>query len=489
MNLVKKMKSLKGWFLLPLYFIVHGWQYYWQLVNFADVIAALIITLLVAFSIWLFSSLLFKAPEKRSLFTELICFLLFFTNPLMTAFKARQYLPQVYHQLLFIVAAGIAFWIIMIFVKKQIVVISQIVNTILALLIVVVFFQFGYSLLIKKDSLQQTRENDFTKGINLKKRPSIYLVVLDEYAGNETLKTNFGFNNGSFINFLKARRFHVVDSAYSNYSYTLLSMPSTLNGEYIKIDSGLSVYGKEGSKEAMLAMRKNNLFHFFLKQGYHIDNYSPFELDIAPRAYNNRFLPAGKDLLLYPTLLDDLMEKIPEFFVKKFGNRQQVESFYKREGHRQFSLMQEVLMKADNQKTPKFCYLHLMLPHAPYIWDSTGMVNVSYLTKRKSTVKDDKNAYLEQLIYTNKLMTTFVDSLLKKTRGEAVIILMSDHGFKSGKGGAIEDRFNSFNTIYFPDSINIERYKGMSNVNQFRNLLSIMSEKRIPLKADSLLKK
>ena len=114
---------------------------------------------------------------------------------------------------------------------------------------------------------------------------------------------------------------------------------------------------------------------------------------------------------------------------------------------------------------------------------------LSNIPKQKPTLKDDKNAYLEQLIYTNKLMSKFVDSLVKKTNGEAVIILMSDHGSKSGKGGRLEDRFNSFNAIYYPDSISLERYKGMSNINQFRNLLSIMTGERIPLKVDSIVKK
>ena len=63
--------------------------------------------------------------------------------------------------------------------------------------------------------------------------PDIYYIILDEYAGADSLEKNFNFDNIEFISALSKRGFFMPSNSYSNYPYTLLSIPSILNMQYL----------------------------------------------------------------------------------------------------------------------------------------------------------------------------------------------------------------------------------------------------------------
>ena len=70
---------------------------------------------------------------------------------------------------------------------------------------------------------------------------------------------------------------------------------------------------------------------------------------------------------------------------------------------------------------------------------------------------------------------------------EAVIALMSDHGYRSFD--LIDPRFlktNNFNAVYFPSRDYGLYYDSMSNVNQFRVLLNSLFKQNLPILKDSL---
>jgi Sulfatase len=485
MKLAKLMEHTYGWVLLSLYFILHGWQYYSRLLSYSEVVAAFLIVLFSAGFIWILSFVLSRVPEKRALLTTFTCLLIFFTNPLITTFSARYFLPGVNEQIVFIVFAVLLLWLLLRLINEGIRSLNRLVNVFLSMLVAVAFFQVLYSLIADKKGIDSSR-NEFYEHIELKDRRSVYLIILDEYAGKESLASDFGYNNYRFIQFLKNRKFHVADSATSNYSYTLLSVPSLLGGSYIGAKTGKALAGVAQNKEAMLMLYENNIVHYFSKAGYSINNYSPFAMNIATNYYDHQFLPMGKYLLLYPTLIDDLVEKVPEFFISKFAGREKITSYYTKKADEFKPMLAGVLKGTEENKAPLFTYLHIMLPHFPYLRDSAGGINIDFISKKNPSETDKKNAYLQQLVYTNNVITRFIDSLLVKTKGEAVIVLMSDHGYKSGGVRRVENRFNILNAVYYPGTPDLKRYNGMSNVNQFRTILSHMSETDLPREVDSL---
>ena len=121
----------------------------------------------------------------------------------------------------------------------------------------------------------------------------------------------------------------------------------------------------------------------------------------------------------------------------------------------------------DDEKQPYFVYVHLMLPHGAFRYDSEGnSVNID------PNIKVDKVGYLDQLIFSEKKALEMIDSIQEQSPG-SVIILLSDHGFRAEvnwKNPTDEDLLRGFNIIsavYFPDK-DIEISKNLSLVNLFR---------------------
>jgi hypothetical protein len=63
--------------------------------------------------------------------------------------------------------------------------------------------------------------------------PNIYLIVADSYPSLTQLKAYYHFEEPRFVRFLRSKGFRVSPNTYSNYNLTRLSMPSTLNMEYV----------------------------------------------------------------------------------------------------------------------------------------------------------------------------------------------------------------------------------------------------------------
>jgi hypothetical protein len=125
---------------------------------------------------------------------------------------------------------------------------------------------------------------------------------------------------------------------------------------------------------------------------------------------------------------------------------------------------------------PFYMHMHLKLPHQPFVFDSEG-------NKVEDTISSNrfdgelKDAYLQQLIFTNKKTLEIIDEIQKRNSDD-VIILMSDHGSRLGVDwhNPLEmDYFRGFNNLhasYFPgQESNLPTY--IESVNTFRIFFNI----------------
>ena len=79
-----------------------------------------------------------------------------------------------------------------------------------------------------------------------------------------------------------------------------------------------------------------------------------------------------------------------------------------------------------NQKRPKFVFSHIILPHQPFIFDREG--NDVFVRDFHDPFDDNtdlKEHYVNQLIYTNKLVLEMIDSLISKYDKNKPIIYYS----------------------------------------------------------------
>jgi hypothetical protein len=313
----------------------------------------------------------------------------------------------------------------------------------------------------------------------------IHLIVLDEYAGAEQLKDVFGFNNRPFADTLRARGFLVLEGARSNYNYSPISMASLFSLDYLP---GLGPWPHYVLDDiANPIMEQNTFIGFLQRQGYTIHNISIFDLPGAP-AYKHYFKPGArliKDHTFLNRLVQDLGYHLLTTLEWDWAIRSVVQDL-EAEAALNTQRMQAVVerVRDTGRSGPQFYYTHLMMPHAPYVLDRHGRsAGFSYYLDPDRD-RGLRRGYLEYLLYANKKVVSFIDTILKTSSRPPVVILMGDHGFRHRE---VEPRYHfmTLNAVYFPDRRYDGFYDGLTHVNQLRLLLNNRLRQNLPLLKDS----
>lgn len=309
-------------------------------------------------------------------------------------------------------------------------------------------------------------------------KPDIYLVIADEYAGTDQLEKQLSFDNSAFEAALEERGFRVLQQTRSNYNFTMYSMASLLNLDYLH-----QMNGRHFSHNEVFLCRRliaNSMFGRFLdKLGYETLNHSFFDLEDHPKAvYNYYFLEAAA--YINRQTLAGRMNYDLGFHLASAAKKEKIRMNDHYNNVRSSELTIQAVGNA--QPTPKFVYTHLSLPHHPYYFDRNGNPVATEGLDQKASVK----AYTEYLLYANKRFLTLVDSIQKNAAGPPVIILLGDHGFRKFTDPASRAfHFSTLNAVYLPSGKYDQFYDGMSNVNELRALLNSLFQQRLPMLKDS----
>lgn len=470
-----------------IFYLLHQWRSYLLVVSTYEIVEAALILGLTNIGIFFVSKLFVRKSWKAAFVTFIISFLLLYINPVLSSLKLWNLASRIDMQLLIaIVLSSICIFII----RKVGHPFHKFFYFLTITLVVLVSLEFILILLKKTDRPSSANSDIQLELANGIKRPSVYVIVFDEYAGSESLKESFNYDNSAQIKKLEDRGFEIVRGAISNYQHTVLSVPSTFNCDYIATFSGVVPHGKDVFGMGLANMFNNNTYKIFRKLGYQTFNFSPFPIDRNPAFYRTTFLPQGSLLILHSSLIAKLWVSLPSKLITWSNKKEWIESFYFSKVSEQNKLIDKMLNTARNHTSqPVFCYLHLMLPHSPYLYDSTGKINTAYLIKAKPSISEQKDAYIQSVSYANKKMLQIFDMLMKETDQELVVMIMSDHGYKSTSfRKSNSTQFNCFNAIYWPGKESGLWYDGMSNVNQFRILINAITKSNIPLLKDSIIK-
>lgn len=289
-------------------------------------------------------------------------------------------------------------------------------------------------------------------------KPNIYFFIFDEYAGQITLKNDFDFDNSKFLKKLQDRGFYVPDISYSNYPNSTESDASVLNMSYLGF---LTEALGEDSKDMRIPteIKNNSLTMNILK----LHDYKIISFYGGLGATGNTKLVDEK-LCSYMGINNDLRTNlILTYFPFTYFNTDLIHG-HQREKLECFFSTAPTIKGTD--KSPVFVMAHLLLPHHPYIYDSEG-------NSVDATEWSDKEAYLEQLQYTNVRILDLVDNILNNSNKESVIIITSDHGFRPGidwENPSDENyraAFNNLGAYYLPNHMDNLPEK-ISGVNIFR---------------------
>lgn len=324
-----------------------------------------------------------------------------------------------------------------------------------------------------KPSLKAEQPFDYAA---VNQKPDVYLLLLDSYPGNTSLKDSFGFDNTRLGNILQKDSM-VSLPVSSNYDLTVYSMSSILNMDYIHKPWHLPVPAQRDLQMRMNEIKEASVFYYFKEMGYHIENNSIFDIREAPGISDENSFLLGHSILLTDKILlnrlnRDIGAGLPDQLVKTIPFLRD-QSFY---SHRDDNLRSEKKLLEGLQTAgggqPVFNYTHLLIPHGPYYFDSTGK---SMPFSKISSVRawSDRADFISYLKYGTGIADECLSAIRKKRPG-AIVILMSDHGFRYYNTDTVIEpaKFDNIYAVHFPNGNYGDMDHKLTGVNFFRYLFN-----------------
>ncbi|MHA1693722.1 MAG: sulfatase-like hydrolase/transferase [Candidatus Helarchaeota archaeon] len=292
------------------------------------------------------------------------------------------------------------------------------------------------------------------KKLQSKQKPDIYYIILDRHLSPKALQICYNYNCNSFLSSLKRKNFSIPLKSRSNYSVTVLSVPSSLNMNYHKIHTSRS----DTFHGLATHMVDNNNVAFFLKKlGYKFIN--------IPSLWG----PARKSSF---TNINYTYHVPSQFHYVFFGSTLLIylwRILYEYNKHKCIKGQLNFLKQTTTISGPKFVFAHINCPHDLFVFGKNGEFKyLQWVTKAQP--------YLNQLDFIDKQIDKVIEKILKKSSTPPIIILQSDHGDPYGftgwnklkKNDNIELGFGILSAFHLPNFDKNKLWNTISPVNNFR---------------------
>jgi hypothetical protein len=256
--------------------------------------------------------------------------------------------------------------------------------------------------------------------------PSVYLILLDGYPRADKLMTEFGIDNGSFVQALRERDFTVAERSRSNYVVTALTLASMFSGG---VPSGGDVDSAEFRIAATSYINEGAILQRFRDRGYDIVAFSSGFEGVALRRAD-RFVDTGQlnefewELLQLSGLLPVLDIVHPTLLADQHRAR--------------IVAMLDVArdVAAHPAPRPRLAFIHVPSPHSPQVFGPSGeAIEIRGLQVPFDDSEEQWLLGLEeyarrlagQITFLNSQVLELVDAVGREEPG-AVVVVFSDHG-------------------------------------------------------------
>ncbi len=469
-----------GPFFLALYPILFIYSLNLSKVDVQDVVVAAVISLLLIGLLLVINWRIFKQPDRALFVTSLVVFLLFnyghFYNSL-SWMNTEGRLPVSVHVIL------LALWGLLLAVgvlvartrTRYLPAVNRYVSLIFGCLMVITLASIALTgvpvsaLGMVPDLTVEAQAPDVP--------PDIYYIVIDEYASNHMLQTYLGYDNSAFLTSLRDRGFYVADEAHANYYNTNLSLASSLNMAYLDF-----LNDQPNGEPLSISLIYNNITVQGLKRlGY---TYLHFvtEYSVTRNAPQADVIYYGYDPDVFKLV------NLNEFFVT-LGNTTilapVMNVIYPRDRQAKTYYNLQKLAEISRMPQPSFTFAHLVTAHTPYAFGKQdGPVNPNGRAVDGTIIDPDKYAwkadYVDSVIFTNRVVSQVIDTILEQSDVEPIILIQGDHGFRwlcddcLAEVNTWDDRYYAevvlpiLSAYYLPDDGASVLYPGITPVNSFR---------------------
>jgi len=473
--------------LLPVFFVFHGYAGNSPYVRFVDCLSLTGIYCVAALGLFGLFFLFLKHPLKAALAaTFCMAFFLFFGylhDPLRkNGIFLHRY--SILLPLFLVVIVLVTLWL-----RSRAPFLR--LGLFLTVLLLVSIAADGIALLLKGSggSMQGTAASSIfdgrQSGCDTCPRPDIYLLIFDEYSGSRTLWDLYHYDNSGLDSFLVGAGFHLQPKSRANYFITPFSMGSMLNLSYLKGIAHPEALQADDYTNSFEPIRKSAAVNFLLSSGYDVVNNSPFDLPEHPSHLLQTYIATKTKLITSHTLFDYLVRDVGAWVdgrLESKGSLLLESNITEMERTNDTAIQSTIRESTRHSERPRFVYMHVFLPHDPHIFDSARHRRSPDEIAGKAGLAD----YLGYLPYTNDRVREVITSLKQNSGGKAVILFMSDHGYRYRDGQTDPASFfYNQNAVYFPDGDYSGFYDEITNVNQFRVVFTKLFHLNLPLLKDS----
>ncbi len=384
-------------------------------------------------------------------------------------------------------------------------------NVISLALVAVQVVELSYAYIRKSYAASQPvkTQSGLTLTTSLNDMPDIYVIVLDTYMRSDALKQDLGYDNSAFIDQLTQMGFYVASCGHPNYTFTYGSISALLNMRYIP-DAFANDVWEQFSNSGFWSILQNDEVRQQLKSiGYKTvsfqEEYPLLEFDDADvligknSAFSNSAYlypfevlyqqstaaiilnaldPGGKigdsmrKLIAKPDTsgldLSGLSGPNRDFVATHIISTQYI-----------LNHITDVIPIAG----PKFAYIHLFIPHYPYVFGPDGEIMTDpgfYSGDRGSAVNEEYqvNGYVAQVQYIDQRILPILQDVIQQSKNPPIIILMGDHGLENA------NRRTDLLAYYLPGDGSAKLYPSISPVNSFRLIFDEYFGANYPLLPD-----
>lgn len=328
------------------------------------------------------------------------------------------------------VAYAVAGTAVLIHVRRQG---TSVLNVILLILNLVAVGQLAWA---KQTESKLCRKMDRTisataagfNHVRFTQTPNVYLIVMESYQDNQSLKSIYGMNNSYFTDSLASMGFTVYHDVFANYDHTLPSIVSLFLARHNYYALSMGNQDGPGMRHIIGGRLRNPTLETFRANGYliqylHGSSYCYFDSPMIDFSYVNRD----------PLRLLSLLEVEPiKSLVAKF-NRRRLAGFP--------SMLEERISQAAISRQPYFSFIKIDWPgHTPARFESLPARLRDDATSREVYEKTPwklfdywPKAYVTYVRNANRILRSVLEQILLQDPNAAVIV-MGDHGARRYRG-------------------------------------------------------
>ena len=332
----------------------------------------------------------------------------------------------------------------------------------------------------RKDSLLREASASADNTLSPKQQsPDIYYLIFDEAAGFEVAREYWHYNAvDQFVDFLEKNEFYVAEQSHGGSIHTLREISTRLNYHEYPV-------GNEYFETYNSAIGDNSVMSYLKEHGYIMIGYD------QRRTYYPTMLPVPVDILVeespergtgQPILLDEYKILVLQNTPFRSFLDQDVSVL---------RLRDMIIYTSENIasmqiSSPKFVYAHLMLPHGPFAFSENGTITASNQADYTNWQR-----YFSNYQFFLHIAQEMVTNILSATKGNAVIIIQSDHGARNFTHnpytGALQNYSENYktwivNALYLPNCDEAPLTQDMDPINTFPIVFNCYFDANIPLK-------